>query len=142
MNCQWCGKTRPGSHATPIEPSYSVPGGTYPVCKGCYYRRTRVAGADRRYRLWADAYARAQATGAVFSLRFADVPVAAVCPITNDILVHLFPSALHPATPAHAVLAPTDPTKGYVAGNVRCVSRAAAGLSVEPAGNLTDVGGE
>jgi hypothetical protein len=112
---------------------YGVPGGTYPVCKGCYYRRTRVAGADRRYRLWADAYARAKATGAVFSLRFSDVPVSTVCPVTGDVLVHLFPSALHPATPAHAVLDVIDPGKGFVAGNVRCVSREAAGLDNIPA---------
>lgn len=137
--CRWCTRRMNSSAYVPLSSGMKIPTG---VCFACYYAKTRPTGADPRFKLWAESFVRAKETGLPHELEIRDVPTAAKCSDTGVTLVHEWVNHLRPATPTHAVLAPTDPAKGYVAGNVRCVSRAAAGLSVEPAGNLADVGGE
>ncbi len=106
----------------------------YNVCKGCFYRLTRPYTADPRCRLWAQALERAHHAGVAFDLSLNDITVSDTCEVSGVPLVHRWWYSLSKDdTSNYAVLDPIDPEQGYVAGNVRCVSREAAGLpSVVP----------
>ena len=102
----------------------------YGVCKVCFFKLTRQWDADPRFRLWAMSFKRAKLAGIKHELEIRDVPTADVCPVTGVTLVHRWPTHKNPATPAHAVLDRIDPERGYVVGNVKCVSWEVAGLPI------------
>lgn len=116
----------------------------YNVCKGCFYRMTRPYTADPRCRLWAQALERAHHIGVRFDISVNDITVSDTCGVSGVKLVHRWRSILSTEEGGndYAVLDMIDPAGGFTHGNVRCVSRAAAGLVAVSAGNLTEVGGE
>lgn len=106
-----------------------------PVCEACWYYRTKPNKHEtRRYKVWAEAFVRAareKATPFTVKVKYLTCPDR--CPETDDELDYRASSDVAPVSWNHPVLVRIDATGGYTLGNVRVISRRAAGPEFDPA---------
>lgn len=121
--CTWCTRKLITTNSSVVDRDLEPPV-VLPICKACYYAKTRMQ-YDKRWRLLAWAYADAERAGLPFSLQLRHVPDTDVCQETGVKLTHKFPTAAYPVTDSHPRVVPIVEHRGYVPGNVKVVCRAA-----------------